>query len=145
MQSLAAAINAIVSGVNYRLVPEHKFPTAVEDSYAAFLWVANNIKSYNGNPAKIAVIGDSAGGNLAAETAILARDKGGPRITYQVLIYPTTDLGLTSNCLNELSEGYILSRRYAECCILVVEYEELNLQPGLDTHSNTLLQLDCCS
>lgn len=110
MQSLAAATNAIVVGVNYRLAPEYKFPTAVEDSYAAFLWVAKNIEKYNGNPAKIAVIGDSAGGNLAAVTSILARDNGGPRITYQVLIYPATDLRLNSNSLNELSEGYFLSK-----------------------------------
>lgn len=82
--------NVIVVNVGYRLAPEHKFPVAVEDCYAALCWVADNM-GHHGN-GKIAVIGDSAGGNLAAVISQLSKAENGPKIDYQVLLYPGLDL-----------------------------------------------------
>jgi acetyl esterase len=82
---------AIVVAVGYRRPPEHKFPTAVEDAYAAVSWAAENAASFGGDPSRIAVTGDSAGGNLAAVVCLLARDRGTPRIAFQALFYPVTD------------------------------------------------------
>jgi acetyl esterase len=81
----------IVVSVDYRLAPEHRFPAAVDDCFAATLWVADHAAEWGGDLRRLAVAGDSAGGNLAAVVALLARDRGGPAITRQVLIYPITD------------------------------------------------------
>ena len=91
-RSLANRACCVVVSVDYRLAPEHKFPAAVEDACAAVQWVADNARRIGGDPARIAVGGDSAGGNLATVAAIMARDHNGPRITYELLIYPVTDL-----------------------------------------------------
>ena len=77
--------------VDYRLAPEHRFPVAVEDSYAALTWVADHAAEIGGDAARLAVTGDSAGGNLATVMCLLSRARGGPRITYQALVYPVTD------------------------------------------------------
>lgn len=113
--NLAEKTGCIVVAVGYRLAPEHKFPTAVEDSYAALKWVAENASDMNGDPDKIAVIGESAGGNLAAVCALLARDNDGPVIKLQVLIYPTTapsPAGFSS--YEQHGEGYLLTKRSME-------------------------------
>ncbi|MEM6320880.1 MAG: alpha/beta hydrolase [Bacteroidota bacterium] len=101
---------AFVVAVDYRLAPEHKFPAAVEDCYDATKWVAENISSWGGDPNKLIVMGDSAGGNLAAVTAIQARDLGTPKIAYQVLVYPTVDGRMQHPSINENAEGYILTK-----------------------------------
>ena len=88
----AANADAIVVSVDYRRPPEHKFPAAVNDSLAAVEWAATHSRDIGGDAARIAVAGDSAGGNLAAVLCQLARQRGGPRIVYQALIYPTVDL-----------------------------------------------------
>ncbi|GGB69033.1 alpha/beta hydrolase [Fictibacillus barbaricus] len=110
MKSLAAASNSIVVGVGYGLSPENKFPKAVEESYAALNWVHENIKDFGGDPERIALVGDSAGGNLATVSCMLSKQRGGPHITYQILIYPTTDLSLRSSSWDRLSEGYFLGK-----------------------------------
>ncbi|WP_156688161.1 alpha/beta hydrolase [Mycobacterium sp. Marseille-P9652] len=97
-RSHALGADAIVVSVDYRLAPEHPFPAAVHDSWAALQWVAANAAELGGDPNRIAVAGDSAGGNLAAVMAHLARDNGGPALRFQLLWYPvvTADLSLPS-------------------------------------------------
>jgi acetyl esterase len=88
----AAHADATVVSVGYRQPPEHKFPIAVDDSIAAVEWAAAHAADIGGDPGRLAVAGDSAGGNLAAVVCQLAKQRGGPRIAYQVLIYPAVDL-----------------------------------------------------
>jgi acetyl esterase len=108
---LANHSGAIVVSVDYRLAPEHPFPAAVDDAFAALKWAAANASSYGGDAARIAVAGDSAGGNLAAVCAILARDAGGPQLARQVLIYPATAAHPDSASHLAYAEGYVLTRR----------------------------------
>lgn len=113
--NLADKTDCIVVAVGYRLAPEHRFPTAVEDSYAALKWVAENASDINGDPGKIAIIGESAGGNLAAVCALLARDNDGPAIKLQVLIYPTTASNSAEySSYEQYGEGYLLTKRSLE-------------------------------
>ena len=82
---------AVVVSVDYRLAPEHPFPAPVEDAYAATEWAAANASEFGGDADRLAVAGDSAGGNLAAVVALAARDRDGPDIDYQTLLYPVVD------------------------------------------------------
>ncbi len=93
-RTLADEGQLIVISVDYRLAPEHKFPAAVEDAIAATNWIAGNARGLGVNASRIAVGGDSAGGNLAAVVAIHARESG-PKLAGQVLIYPATDFAMT--------------------------------------------------
>ena len=87
------------------------FPAAAEDAFGATQWVAANADRLNGDPGRIAVGGDSAGGNLAAVVSLMARDKGGPGLIFQLLIYPTTNISsFDTQSFNEHGEGYILTR-----------------------------------
>ncbi|MEE6177484.1 alpha/beta hydrolase [Mycobacterium sp. 050134] len=106
----AVGAEAIVVSVDYRLAPEHPFPAAVDDCWAALQWVAENAAELGGDPDRIAVAGDSAGGNLAAVVAHLARDNAGPRLSFQLLWYPmvTADLSLPS--FTENANAPILDR-----------------------------------
>jgi acetyl esterase/lipase len=89
--NIAVAIGAVVISVDYRLAPRHRFPAAVEDCYAALVWAEQNAADLGaGGP--IGVMGESAGGNLSAVTCLLARDRGGPAISHQTLLYPATDM-----------------------------------------------------
>ncbi len=107
---LARLSQCLVISVDYRLAPEHKYPAAPKDCYAATVWAAQNATQYGGDTSKIAVCGDSAGGNLATVVCMMARDQSGPEISYQVLIYPTTDGSLSSPTIQELAEGYLLTK-----------------------------------
>lgn len=100
----------VVVSVDYRLAPEHKFPAAVEDCHAAALWAAENASQLNGDPNKLSVAGDSAGGNLSAVVALRAREAG-PDLTAQALIYPVTyQVGPDTVSRKENGEGYFLTR-----------------------------------
>jgi acetyl esterase len=91
--SVATKVGAIVVSVDYRLAPLHRFPAAVEDCYAALEWTAANAAELGSAPgAPLAVMGESAGGTLSAVMCLLARDRGGPAISHQALIYPATDM-----------------------------------------------------
>jgi acetyl esterase len=110
-RALANAASCVVASVDYRLAPEHTFPAAADDAYAATQWVADNGPKIHVDPTRIAVGGDSAGGNLAAVVSLMARDKKGPSLHYQVLIYPVVNLSsFDTNSYREHGEGYILTR-----------------------------------
>jgi acetyl esterase len=91
-RKLAQNTKAIVISVDYRLAPENPFPAGLNDVYNVLQWTYNNAQNINGNKKQIAVVGDSAGGNLSAAVSLMARNKSGPQITCQVLIYPSTNI-----------------------------------------------------
>jgi acetyl esterase len=107
---LAMAADCAVVSVDYRLAPEHPYPAAAEDCMAALRWVDENAATLRVDRAKIAVAGDSAGGNLAAVVAQMARDTGGPAVRFQLLIYPATDATCELPSMQENAEGYFLTR-----------------------------------
>ena len=105
---LAAGVPAVVVSVAYRLAPEHRFPAAVEDCEAATRWVSDHAGALGGDPDRLAVAGDSAGGNLAAVVALRARDAGGPPLAFQLLVYPVTDATRSQPSYTENGTGYLL-------------------------------------
>ena len=110
-RALANQTECLVVAVDYRLAPEHKFPGAVEDCEAALHWVAAHATELGGDPGRIAVGGDSAGGNLAAVVALLAREKGGPKLCFQLLIYPCVAPEPETSSHHQFAEGYLLTRK----------------------------------
>jgi acetyl esterase len=114
-RKLANRARAIVVSVGYRLAPENKFPAALEDVYTTLCWVFSKAVSFGGDPGRLAVAGDSAGGNLAAAVCLVTRDRGGPPLRFQTLVYPGVDasnLDRESYRLN--GKGYYLTRKIIE-------------------------------
>ncbi len=109
-RALANRSGCAVVSVDYRLAPDHPFPAAVEDAWAATTWLACNGGELGADPSRLAVGGDSAGGNLAAAVAIRAREAGGPQIGFQLLVYPVTDFEFESQSYVENADGYYLTR-----------------------------------
>ena len=110
-RTLANEVGARVIAVDYRLAPEHKFPAAADDSYAAVKWVEANASELGVDANRIAVAGDSAGGNLSAVVCLMAKQKGGPRIIYQLLIYPVTQWKAPTGSMDSFAEGYFLEKK----------------------------------
>jgi len=108
-RSLTNAAGCVVVSVDYRLAPEHPYPAAPEDCYAATQWVAKNGSELGIDVSRLAIGGDSAGGNLTAVTALMARDRGGPALRFQLMIYPVTDCGTETASYRENGEGYFLT------------------------------------
>jgi acetyl esterase len=108
---LAAHSGACVLSVDYRLAPEHPFPAAVEDAWAAYEWAVANAANLDVDPARIGVGGDSAGANLAAAVCLQACDEGTPPPVMQLLIYPVTQVGEDLPSRLQFKEGFLLTRR----------------------------------
>jgi acetyl esterase len=110
-RNLCAGAEALVVSVGYRMGPEHKFPAAVEDSWAALEWALANAAELGADPERLGVHGDSAGANLAAVVALMARDKGRPKLRLQSLVYPVADYTLSAPSYQKFGTGYgILTR-----------------------------------
>ena len=107
-RKLARGTGAVVVSIDYRLAPEHPFPAGPDDCLAALQWMVDHAGELGGDPARIAVGGDSAGGNLAAVTAIAARDNG-VALRHQLLVYPVTDCTMSSASYESNGEGYLLT------------------------------------
>jgi acetyl esterase len=109
-RSLANAAGSVVASVDYRLAPEHKYPAAAEDAFAATRWVARESARLGVDARRLAVGGDSAGGNLAAAVTLMKRERGGPELLLQVLVYPVTHHSLDTPSYQEHADGYLLTR-----------------------------------
>lgn len=110
LRELANGANAAIVYVNYTRSPEAKYPTALEEGYASTKWIAENGQKLNLDPSRLAVAGDSVGGNLAAALTLLAKERGGPPIIFQLLFYPVTDASFDTPSYLTYQEGYFLTR-----------------------------------
>ena len=108
-RAISNGAGCVVVSVDYRLAPEHKFPAAADDAYAATAWVAQHAQELGADASRVAIGGDSAGGNLTAAVALMARERAGPPLSFQVLIYPVLDLASESASRKENGEGYFLT------------------------------------
>ncbi|MEV8512128.1 alpha/beta hydrolase [Dactylosporangium sp. NPDC051484] len=108
-RNLANATGCIVAVPGYRLAPEHPFPAAIEDCWAATEWVAGNAEALGADPGRIAVGGDSAGGNLAAGVTLMAQRTGGPRLAGQLLVYPNTDQAADDESMRTNDDPYLFN------------------------------------
>jgi len=107
-RDICRAADAVVVSVDYRMAPEYRYPTAVHDSFAATRWVADNAASLDVDATRLALCGDSAGGNLSAVVSQMARDSGGPAIAFTALIYPAVDMTAKGGSLDDNGAGYFL-------------------------------------
>jgi acetyl esterase len=123
---LAASAGVAVLSIDYRLAPEHPFPAAVEDATASFAWAAENAAALGVDPRRIAVGGDSAGGNLATVLSVLARDAGSAQPAMQLLIYPVTDSAKDTPSRLLFSDGFLLTKADMDY------FEASYLPPGSD-------------
>jgi acetyl esterase len=123
---LAQNVPATVLSIDYRLAPEHPFPAAIEDAIAAFRWAADDNTQLGVDPSRIAVAGDSAGGNLAAAVSLLARDGDGPSPAMQALIYPVTDAVGGQQSRDVFAKGFLLTKADMDW------FEHHYLPPGSD-------------
>ena len=114
LRDLAHAANAAIIFVEYSRSPEARYPVAIEEAYSATRWVAENGLAINVNPIRLAVAGDSAGGNMVAAVTLLAKQRGEPRLDFQLMFYPNTDASFSSNSYKQFASGYFLSREDME-------------------------------
>jgi cation diffusion facilitator CzcD-associated flavoprotein CzcO/acetyl esterase/lipase len=116
-RDLCVRSDAVVVSADYRHAPEHRFPAAVNDAMAAVQWVADNAEALGGRPDQLAVCGWSAGGNLAAEVCLLAKEAGGPHIVVQALLAPLTDPDTTRDSFVDNAEGYMTTTASVRWCL----------------------------
>ena len=116
-RQIARDVGCVVVSVDYRLAPEHTFPTPLEDCYAAVCWTVDHARELGIDRDRLAIGGESAGGNLAAAVALLLRDRGGPAIVLQVLEIPATDLRMVQPSLEENADGPMLSAEEIRRCV----------------------------
>ncbi len=109
-RTIAAGAGCTVASVDYRMAPENAYPVPLEDCYAALAWLVDNADELDLDPSRVSIGGESAGANLAAIVALLARDRSGPPLVFQWLDVPATDLTLTSPSIDELGTGYGLTK-----------------------------------
>ncbi|MGH7896202.1 MAG: alpha/beta hydrolase, partial [Candidatus Binatia bacterium] len=109
-RELAHGAECAVMSVDYRLAPEHRYPAAADDCYAAVAWAGRHAGQIGADPARIAIGGDSAGGNLTCVTALQARDKGGPTLCFQLPLYPVTNHSFDTPSYRENATGYLLEK-----------------------------------
>jgi acetyl esterase len=124
-----------VIAVDYRLAPEHPWPAAVDDAWAAVQWIEANAAQLGVDAGRLAVGGDSAGGMLAAIVTQMAREKARPRVAYQLLLFPSTQVGAETSSLNEFAVGYFLERRAIDY------FNGLYLPPGTDKNASKVSPL----
>ena len=110
LKAVAMKAHCIVVAVKYRLAPEYPFPAGVNDCYEAALWVSRNAEKFGGDKNRIAIGGESAGGNLSAAVALMARDNGAPKILHQTLLYPTLDATLTHPSIDKYAKGFLINK-----------------------------------
>ncbi|MFX3631721.1 MAG: alpha/beta hydrolase [Candidatus Pristimantibacillus sp.] len=110
IRELAVGSGAAVVFPNYSLSPEAKYPTAIEEIYAVLQWIVDNGKAYGLNPDRLAVGGDSVGGNMTAAITLMAKERKGPKIGQQLLFYPVTDASMDTESYQQFAEGYFLRR-----------------------------------
>ena len=115
-RELCAGAQCVVISVDYRLAPEHKYPVAAEDCYAALCWTVDHAAELHIDANRVSVGGESAGGNLSAVVALMAHDRSGPQIIFQVLEIPALDLTMSSPSIAENGEGYFLTLESLEEC-----------------------------
>ncbi len=133
-RGLAEQVNAVVVSVHYRQGPEHKFPTAHNDAFAAYQWVLKNAKSLKGDTARIAVVGESAGGNLACNVSLMARDKGVKLPMHQVLVYPVASDDMNSESYQKYAAAKPLSKP-------MMEWFAKNYLPGMGAAADPRIAL----
>ena len=109
-RALANAAGAVVVSTHYRLAPEHPFPASHDDTFAAYLWVRQNAASFNGDPQRVAVVGESAGGNMAAAISLTARDRKVAMPLHQVLVYPVAGTDMTTPSFQENADAKPLNK-----------------------------------
>ncbi len=110
VRAITNAAGCLSVSVEYRMAPEHPFPAAPDDCFAALTWIAANAASFSGDPSRLAVAGDSAGGNLAAVCALMAKERGGPALAFQLLIYPVVDYGMENGAYQDHADTLVLNR-----------------------------------
>jgi len=115
-RALANATGCVIFSVDYRLAPEHKFPVPLNDFYRALCWVADQAEMLGIDAKRLAVGGDSAGGNLAAAAALMARDQAGPALAHQLLLYPALDFAFDTPSYQCYAEGHSLTREAMRFC-----------------------------
>lgn len=134
-RQLCAQSGQVIVSVDYRLAPEHRFPAAVEDSLSVLVWAADHAATLGARPGALAVGGSSAGGNLAAAVCLMARDRGGPAIRHQALVYPVVDATMRHDSYRRHATGYQLTSA------AMAGYLANYMSPGLDPRTPRLSPL----